>query len=32
LQLSPKSSIWLTSPHICKPNDLRYLTLIVFAL
>ena len=32
LQISPKSNIWLTSPHICEPNDLRYLFNLVFAL
>jgi hypothetical protein len=32
LQLSPKSNIWLTSPHICEPNDLGYLFNLVFAL
>jgi hypothetical protein len=32
LHLSPKPNVWLTSPHICEPNDLKYLFDLVFAL
>jgi hypothetical protein len=32
LQLSPKSKIWLTNPHVCEPNDLGYSFIMVFAL
>jgi hypothetical protein len=32
LQMSPKLRVWLSSPHICEPNDLKYLFSLVFAL
>jgi hypothetical protein len=32
LHLSPKLNIWLSSPHICEPKDLRNLFDLVFAL
>jgi hypothetical protein len=32
LHLSPKLRVWLSSPHICEPNDLKYLFGLVFAL
>ena len=32
LHLSPKLRVWLLSPHICEPNDLKYLFGLVFAL
>jgi hypothetical protein len=30
--LSPKLGVWLSSPHICEPKDLRTLFDLVFAL
>jgi hypothetical protein len=32
LLLSPKLRVWLSSPHICEPIDLKYLFGLVFAL
>jgi hypothetical protein len=30
--MSPKLRVWLSSPHICEPNDLKHLFYLVFAL
>jgi hypothetical protein len=32
LHLSPKSNMWLTSPHICEPNDFIGFNIVVFTL
>jgi hypothetical protein len=32
LQISPKSKVYLTNPHICEPNDFIYFNIVVFTL